>query len=209
MSDRHVVGVDESGRGPVIGPLVACGVMVSEENLEVLSEAGVRNSKKLSPERRERLANTIRKAAEAYEVVELGARTIDRLSGDGVNLNRIEAVGFASILKGLDADEAYIDSAGASPEKFVDILQGFLNADIDLTVECKADKNYSVVSAASILAKVKRDKRVEELGKEYSEIGSGYPSDKRTVRFLRKQMENRAKLPDFVRKSWKTVNRLE
>lgn len=204
------MGVDEAGRGPVIGPLAICGAVFPTEKLKTLSGMDVRDSKKLSPKRRERLAEPIKRAAEAYEVVEMKAQTIDRLRGeDGVNLHQVEAIGFTSILKKFDADKVYTDSVGIFPEKFADTLRSFLNTDIDLTVECKADENYLQVSAAFILVKVKRDERVRKLEEKHGEMGSGYPSDERTVRFLEKWVEDHAELPSFVRRSWRTANGLE
>lgn len=107
-----VAGVDEAGRGPVIGPLVVCGVALPAESLDGLSEAGVKNSKKLSPERRERLAEQIKENSETVETAEFTARTIDRLREDGANMDRIGAIGFTSVLKGFDAGAVHVDPPG-------------------------------------------------------------------------------------------------
>ncbi|KXB06282.1 hypothetical protein AKJ51_03935 [candidate division MSBL1 archaeon SCGC-AAA382A20] len=209
MSDILIATVDEAGRGPVIGPLVICGVAFPKDKLDELSKAGVKDSKKLSPRRRGQLVGWIRGAPETVEITELTAQTVDRLRRNGVNMNRIETIEFATIPKKLVASAVYTDSVGPNSEKFADTLRSFLYTDIDLTVECKADENYLQVSAASILAKVKRDERVRELEEKHGEIGSGYPSDERTVRFLEKWVEDHAELPSFVRRSWRTANGLE
>lgn len=209
MSDILIAGVDEAGKGPVIGPLVICGVALPEDKLDELSKAGVKDSKKLPPNRREQLAGWIRDASETVEITEFTAQTIDRLRKDDVNLNRIEAIGFASIVKKLGVSTVYADSVGPNPGKFADTLRGFLDVDVDLTVECRADENYSVVSAASILAKVRRDERIRKLAEKYGEVGSGYPSDERTVRFLEEWVKSHSDLPNFVRKSWKTAGKLK
>ncbi|KXA89667.1 hypothetical protein AKJ61_02390 [candidate division MSBL1 archaeon SCGC-AAA259B11] len=209
MASKHIAGLDETGRGPVIAPLVVCGVALPTESLDKLSEVGVKDSKKLSSKQRKHLAERIRNASEAVETVEFTAQTIDRLRKDGINMNQIEAIGFASLVKKLGIGAVYADSVGPNPGKFADRLRSFLYTDVDLTVECRADENYTQVSAASILAKVRRDKRIRELAEEYGEMGSGYPSDEQTVRFLEEWAESHAELPGFVRKSWKTVERLE
>ncbi|KXA90870.1 hypothetical protein AKJ57_03415 [candidate division MSBL1 archaeon SCGC-AAA259A05] len=206
MASKHIAGLDEAGRGPVIGPLVIRGVALSAESLDELSEAGVKDSKKLSSKQRKHLAGRIEETSETVEITELTARTIDRLRRNGVNMNRIEAIGFASILKKLGASAVYADSVGPNPEKFADTLRSFLCTDVDLTVECRADEKYVQVSAASILAKVRMDERIRELEEKHGEMGSGYPSDEQTVRFLEKWVESHAELPGSVRKSWKTVD---
>lgn len=152
MAGKCIAGLDEAGRGPVIGPLVVCGVAQPTESLDELSEAGVKDSKKLSSEQRKHLVERIRNASKAVEAVEFTAQTISRLKENGVSMNRIEAVGFASIMKKLGVSAVYVDSVGPNSEKFDDALRSFLCTDVDMTVEYRADEDYTQVSAAPILA---------------------------------------------------------
>lgn len=118
-------------------------------------------------------------------------------------------MGFVQILNRLKYSKAYLDSASANPEKFAEELEETVVDKAELIVETKADERYLPVSAASIIAKVRRDERIEELKKEYGEIGSGYPSDKRTINFLEKWLEEHENFPKFTRKSWKTAQRIK
>jgi len=202
-----IAGIDEAGRGPVIGPMVVCGVLLKNESLKFLKEIGVKDSKALSPSRREALVPLIMKAAVKQEVVEISPAEIDRARKKNL-LNELEAEVFAKIIDSLAPKEAYVDSADPNPEKFKERLNRYLKHEVHLRVESFADKKYLPVSAASIVAKVRRDQRVDELRKQYGDFGSGYPADPRTREFLRLWIQKHETLPDFVRKSWKTLERL-
>lgn len=207
---RRVEGrKDGPPKGPVLGPMVICGVSLRSSLWHELRNRGVRDSKKISPERREELALFLREEAERIEFVEIGPEQIDRARDNGSNMNQIEADGFARILNKLDPPRAYLDSASANAQKFASIVEGKLKNDIELVVEHSADENYPPVSAASILAKVRRDKRIDELKDEHGETGSGYPVDERTIKFLEKWMEDHDNLPNCARKSWKTAQRIK
>jgi ribonuclease HII len=74
---------------------------------------------------------------------------------------------------------------------------------VQVISEHQADRNYPVVSAASIIAKVERDHTIEELKCNYGDFGSGYMSDPKTKNFLYTLARKRGEYPDFVRRSWK------
>lgn len=196
-------------KGPVLGPMVICGVSLSPENFEEMEVERVRDSKQIPPERRSELADFLQGIAKRIEFAEFSPPQIDSLRMNGTNLNRIEAIGFAQILNRLNPPKAYLDSASANCEKFANAVRERLDGEIELVVEHSADENYLPVSAASILAKVRRDWRIEELCKKHGETGSGYPSDERTIEFLKRWVENHRSLPGFARKTWKTVRRIK
>lgn len=205
----RVCGVDEAGRGPVIGPLIVCGVAVDDESK--LMELGVRDSKRLTPKRREELATEIRKIARV-EVLELSAEEIDSLR-DKMSLNEIEARCFATVIGRLDPDHAYIDAADTDEERFARMVQTHIGSPVNIISRHKADDTYPVVSAASIIAKVERDRRVREIEKEIGQpIGSGYCTDETTMSFLEDWMARNRKLPPHTRKSWEpaqTIKRMK
>ena len=201
------IGIDEAGRGPVIGSLFVAGVL-NFEGLEVL---GVRDSKRLSSKRREQLAKLIVDATEV-QVVELTAKEIDERR-KSQSMNEITVDLFARIIELLHPDRVYVDAADVNPERFASNLRKKCNIrerDIEIISEFKADVNYPVVSAASIVAKVHRDRSIRELATEIgAEIGSGYPADPRTIQFLNRLLkEQKDNIPDCVRQSWKTFERL-
>jgi ribonuclease HII len=205
-----IAGLDEAGRGPVLGPMVLCGVRFEERTLDELKAAGVKDSKLLSPRRRETLSKLITEKALGVEIVELSAAEIDesRLVKK-VNLNELEAMMFAKIIDRLEPEIAYIDSTDPTPALFTERLQRHLKTKPKLVVENFADKKYVVVGAASIVAKVRRDQRVAELRERYGDLGSGYPADPRTISFLERWVQEHGKLPDFARRSWETAQRIE
>lgn len=190
--------------------MVICGVVLSPKDFGELRAERVRDSKKIGPNRREFLAQLIKNKAEKRAISEHEPKEIDELRWNGTNLNQIEAMGFAQVLNRLNSQKAYIDSASANPDKFADDIQKMLEKNTELIVEHKADDRYLPVSAASIVAKVRRDRRMEELEEKYGEkMGSGYPSDERTILFLKRWMRTHDDLPDFARKSWKTAQRIK
>jgi len=198
-----IIGIDEAGRGPVIGPLVVGGVSVEEEKLEKIVKLQLKDSKRLTPARRKVMARRINKIAECH-TVHIQAMDIDNLRAKGINLNEIEKIAIKKVIALSNPDLAYIDCLDINPQRFRDEMENFRNS-FNVIAEHKADDKYPIVSAASIIAKVERDMEIEKLRKEYRDIGSGYPSDPKTISFLKKySYEN---LPDFVRKSWATVKK--
>lgn len=200
-----IVGIDEAGRGSVIGPLVVCGVAVEEEREKYLGRLKLRDSKKLSPKRRIILARKIRKIAECCPV-KITAQDIDLLRSKDVNLNQIEKIAIKKIIGELKPDKAIIDSMDVKPERLKSEVEGY-RENLEVVSEHKADDKYTIVSAASIVAKVERDKAIANLRKEFPDIGSGYPSDPTTIAFLKEIPYE--EMPDFVRRSWSTVSKMK
>jgi ribonuclease HII len=205
-----VAGVDEAGRGCVIGPLVVAGVMMKAENLSLLSELGVRDSKLLTPQKREILYPKIIQLAEKYHSIKVMPCQIDKVVESSRRLhklNRLEAQTMAQIIEVLKPDEAYVDAADTVEQRFGNHIKEMLKIKTKIISKHKADRIYPVVSAASIIAKVERDREVEDLRVEHGDFGSGYLTDKKTMIFLKKLLEKNGDYPDFVRKSWKPAKK--
>ncbi len=207
-----VAGVDEAGRGCIIGPLVVAGVLVKEENLSVLRQLGVKDSKLLSPKKREALFNEITRLAENHHVIKVMPSEIDRAVECKIKLhklNRLEAKTMTKIINILKPDEAYVDAADVLEERFTQHIKEGLTVKAKITSKHKADKIYPVVSAASIIAKVERDKEIEALKNVYGDFGSGYLADKKTTQFLKQWLQTHSDYPDCIRKSWKTAKQIK
>ncbi|MBE6489517.1 MAG: ribonuclease HII [Methanobrevibacter sp.] len=202
-----ILGIDEAGRGSVLGPMVIAGVIVPEKMEKVLERMGVKDSKKLAPHRRTILSRKLKKMFE-YEIVVISAREIDEMRAEGINLNEIEKNAMESILIKMNPEKAIVDAVDVKAERFQENLRK--DTGVNVIAEHKADDKYIEVSAASIIAKAERDKQIEEINKEFIKsggIGSGYPSDPKTKDFLTNYTYD--EMPDFVRRSWATVAKLK
>lgn len=200
-----ICGIDEVGRGPVLGPLVVCGVCVKSDAR--LRKLGVKDSKKLTPAKREALEPSIRKLAR-IELIELSASQIDAMR-EVMTLNEVEAHAFSAIIERLEPDIAYVDAADPDEEKFARMLRADLNTQIHIMSRHRADDTYPVVSAASIVAKVHRDARIRQIEREIGEpIGSGYASDPDTISFLKRWMDGHDTFPPHTRHSWGTAQNI-
>jgi len=207
-----VAGVDDAGRGAVIGPLVIAGVLVKEEDLPKLKELGVKDSKLLSPHRREVLAPGIRNIVQRYAVLKLQPEEIDVVVKSGRKLHKLnwlEAQTMARIIETLKPDRVFVDASDVLEERFKQHILECMSFKVDIVSEHKADRNYVAVSAASIIAKVERDREVAELARVYGDFGSGYPSDQRTMNFLKQLLERAGEYPEFIRKSWKPAKKVK
>jgi len=196
----------------VIGPLVVAGVSAEKKRVGELASIGVRDSKTLTPAQRTRLAVGIKEIAHDITTVELPPEQIDEIVLKGRKLRRLnylEAVAMAKVIKRLDPGIAYVDSSDVLAERFGRDIQELLPKKIKIVSEHHADQNYPIVGAASIIAKVTRDQRIDELESKYGSFGSGYPSDPRTIHFLEDWVMKHGSFPAFVRKSWKTIARIE
>lgn len=203
-----ILGIDEAGRGAVIGPMVLAGVVIDEKDTQKLIRMGVKDSKMLKPEKREELFQQVKDIAIDHVILQIAAHEIDR-QRKTINLNRIEAHMMAQIIKSMKADKAYVDAPQVSTNKFKIILLDLAKNDTEIISENKADETYPVCSAASILAKVTRDREIEKLKKKVNhDFGVGYSHDERTINFLKKLIKN-GKYPDFVRKSWTTASEIK
>lgn len=207
-----IAGVDEAGRGPVIGPLVIAGVLFKENDLPKLVDLGVKDSKLLSPQKRETLAVQIRELALKWHIVLLSPAEIDRVVESRRKLhklNRLEAQAMAKVITVLKPDVVYVDASDVLADRFEEHIAENLSFSPKIISEHKADVNYPVVSAASIIAKVERDKVISQLQKKHGNMGCGYPSDSNTIKFLEDWIRKFGSYPDFVRKSWKTAKRVK
>ncbi len=200
------LGIDEAGRGPVIGPLVVCGVAVSEDQLPDLESLNLRDSKRLTRRRREELEEAILSIAKC-SLAEVPASEID-LRMHQKTLNDIEVELFSQVL--LDFPQAktiIVDACDVNAARFGERIC-FCTGVSRVISKHKADDIYPVVSAASIVAKVRRDRSIDELKEIYGDFGSGYCSDKKTQEFLTEYIKKEKRLPPIARSSWEPARRL-
>lgn len=200
-----VTGVDEAGRGSLLGPLVIAAVSFERSQLSRLPGMGIRDSKRLSPKKREELWPKIIEMAEEHCIIRVQPRTIDKSVREH-GLNRLEAKYMAKAIKRLGPNPSYVDSCDVNTERFGNEIARLSKNDMVHSYH-RADSRFAIVSAASILAKVARDKSIARLRRTY-DLGSGYPSDIKTVNFVRQYLDENDTIPQFVRASWKTVRRL-
>lgn len=211
--DELLLGIDDAGRGPVIGPLVLAGCLIKEKNQKPLKELGVKDSKDLTPKRREFLSKKIYELSEAFEIVSVFPKDIDgseEKSSNRTKLNEIEANAAAEIINkintGSEKIKVVLDCPSTNLSKWKDYLMTKIKelSNLEISCEHKADRNHVSVSAASILAKQTREKEIANLKEQYGdEIGSGYCSDPLTIRFIEKyaiKYQN----DGIFRKSWTT-----
>ena len=200
-------GVDEAGRGSILGPLVVAGISVRRSRLDRLKEMGVRDSKLLTPQARARLADEIKRVADRYHVHTIDITEIDSnvlLKG----LNRLEAKAMAHVITHIKADEVFVDCCDTNPDRYRDHIASHLEKSPRIHSMHHADRINVAVSAASILAKVARDSEIQKLRKKHHNIGSGYPSDEKTMLFIRNWVARKKCAPVFARKSWKPMRLL-
>ena len=197
-----ILGIDEAGRGPVIGSLFIAGVYLDESKEDKLKEIKVKDSKLLSKKKRFELYNKIKKIAK-IKFIKIEPKEIDSfLEQDHLNLNWLEAHKTALIINEIKPDKVYIDSPSPNKNAYANYLKKLLkNRNIELIVEHKAESKFLTVAAASIIAKVNRDREVNSLQKKYGNIGPGYSSNPITQKFVK---ENWDKHPELFRKSWVT-----
>ncbi len=200
-----ICGVDDAGRGSMIGPMVIAGISIEKKNIPKLRKLGVRDSKKLSPKKRELLYKEIVKLVDDYHVIRIPPRTIDKYVFEH-NLNHLEAKKMAEVISNLNPDLSYVDSCDVNAARF-----GREISDLSKKSKVKsyhyADSRFVVVSAASIIAKVSRDRSIMRLNKT-TNLGSGYPSDKKSVNYVKKVVSSKKSLPTSIRKSWKPVQKI-
>jgi len=202
-----VAGIDEAGRGPVLGPLVLACVVIDSRDEKAIKEAGVRDSKELLPGKREALYSVIREIAKEVVSVHVPASEIDILRKK-MSLNELEARKIAGLLGGLSCspDVVYVDAPDTIEANFAKRIAkcGIRHR---IVSEHRADSTYAACSAASVIAKVERDREIARLEGIYGRLGSGYPHDPETIAFLLSCI-NEKRYPDIIRQSWATFGRL-
>lgn len=197
-----VCGVDDAGRGSAIGPLVIAGIRIERNKIKLLSEIGVKDSKQLTPRARENLYKKILALVDDYYVARISPRIIDQ-SVQKNQLNHLEGKYMAKVIAKLRPDSAYVDSCDVNPVRFGLLISKLAKVE-KVHSSHHADRRFPVVSAASIIAKVNRDRAIEKIRKTF-DVGSGYPSDPKTMRFIKASIASNGMPPKFVRKSWKPV----
>ena len=197
-----ICGVDEAGKGSVLGPMVVAAVGVTSE--DILADLGVKDSKLLSAKERERLYTLIRKRCRVA-IVKLDAQEIDAVRQD-MTLNAAVARAHAQVIIKLSPACAYVDACDVNSFRYAEMVKNHLERPCEIVSEHHADEKFPIVSAASIIAKVTRDRAIATLAKKYGDIGSGYPADPVTIRFLNAYIDLHRIPPPIARKSWKTVS---
>jgi ribonuclease HII len=197
------LGVDEAGKGPVLGPMVAAAVRAPADALP----RDVDDSKRLSPERRRSMAAALRE--HPATTVGLAVVGVDRIDAPGTDMNGLTVAAHAEALAAAatGGDVVVADAADVDADRFARRVREALSAaGVDATVRAEhgADASVAHVGAASVVAKAERDARVEALRDRYGEVGSGYPSDPTTREFLREWVREHGSLPGCARASWRT-----
>jgi ribonuclease HII len=200
------LGIDEAGRGPLIGSMVVCGFELDDDKLSILDDLDVKDSKLLSPKKRELIFQELIKLGK-YCVEIISAQEIDlALNDPKLNLNLLEIMTFSKIINKLKSDKIFIDSPSVNLEKIKTQVFSFISYKPEIVAENKADFLFKIVGAASIIAKVTRDCEIEKIKKKYNvDFGSGYPSDPKTKEFLKKY--DNSKIPIF-RTTWEPYKKI-
>ncbi len=197
------IGTDEAGKGPVLGPMVAAAVRADPADLP----DGIDDSKRLAPETRDRLAGAL---ADSEDVaVGLAVVSTDRIDDPETDMNTLTVEAQASAVAAVasDGDAVHADAGDVSESRFarrVGEAVGRAGVDADVTATHGADEDDPLVGAASVVAKVERDRRIDRLAEEYGDVGSGYPGDATTREFLRRYVGDHGTLPACARASWQT-----
>ena len=186
-----IIGIDDAGRGPVLGPMILAGVLIEDKDNNILKNLGAKDSKLLTPkirkEIKEKITNQFKYHIEQTEPIE-----IDKSS----NLNYLEAIKTAKIINKLtetlnEPIKVIVDCPSVNIKSWTNDVQQLIKKPkiISLFCEHKADANHLSVSAASIIAKEKREDEMYKLRLEFKkDFGSGYPADPKTKEFITKKL---------------------
>ncbi len=210
----YVCGIDEAGRGPVIGPLVVTSFSVPEDKIDQINSLGVKDSKKINPKKRIQLS---------HEILNLQGKVFFKIISPSFlnkemkryTLNEIELFAFRDSIIGLKVPikKVISDACDVNVTRFSHNLKSLLGQDYsnsEFIVSHKAEDKYPIVAAASILAKVKRDELVKKIETEAGvSFGSGYPNDPKTRKFLEEYYKIHNSFPDYVRTEWKTLENIK
>jgi ribonuclease HII len=199
-------GVDEAGRGSIIGPLVIAGVSLKRENFSKLRQAGVCDSKLLTVKARQRLYCQIIELAEHICIFKSECSEVDQYVFSNL-LNKLEAKAMATVIDNIFAKRVYVDACDVNPLRYKKCIECELVTTSRPRIFSlhHADRTNIAVSAASIVAKITRDEEIQKIRSEYNEVGSGYPCDRKTMKFIADWVMNHNSAPYFARKSWKPL----
>src|SRR3989344_3185819 len=210
------IGIDDAGRGPLIGPMILAGVLLTREQEKYLKLKNVRDSKDVIQKDRVQMAKIINEKSVAHKIVKSFPDEIDGSLENGVNLNTLEAMKTAEIINELNISTRHkekinviLDCPSVNTSAWQETMMKYVKYKNNLDVRCehKADVNHVSAAAGSILAKVAREEEVAKIKKRYGEIGSGYPSDPITKEFLKRRGKELSESGIF-RKTWSTWKKL-
>ncbi len=193
-------GVDEAGKGPVLGPMIIAIVSGDEDTLRSI---GAKDSKALSHPSRLRIFELIKKEAGYVQWVKITSSELN-MEMEGATLNKIEEGRVSDLIKNSPCGKIYVDSFDVNEERLSKLLSGM--TDKEVICRHKADSHFYTVSAASIVAKVIREREMDVIRNKYGNVGSGYPSDPVTIKFLEDSIRNGTDIGDIVRTHWKTYS---
>lgn len=198
-----ICGIDEAGRGSLLGPIIVAGVCVTKKSISEMVEKGIKDSKLLSPKKRQVLFGHVIGVAESICVCRINIEDID-FHVLRNNLNLLEAEAMAITIRNMKSDKTYVDSCDVNPSRYQRTIKSFLKQNNTKLISMHhADRLNIVVSGASIIAKVIRDSEISKIRLKYGDVGSGYPSDKKTIKFVKEWFRQKNEIPPFARKSWK------
>ncbi len=204
---HKILGIDEAGRGPAIGPMVVAGFMIKEGKLAQLKNLELKSSKLHTAAQRANLAEPILGLAEECEI-----KTIQPPEIDTANLNTLSARASADLIALLRPHRAILDAParGRGIKKYRNTIRDLSRTHCKINAFNKADEIEPVVSAASIIAKYYRDAAVKALQQTYGDFGSGYAHDPKTKKFLKTYYQKYQNFPsELVRHKWSTIQKIK
>ena len=205
-----ILGIDDAGRGPVLGPITLAGVLIEQKDEKILQSWGAKDSKLLTPKKRNEIKEKIKKQFK-YHIEISEPEEIDKSS----NLNYLEAIKTAKIINKLTKDskekiKVIVDCPSVNIQAWSNDVQQLIKypKNIQLFCEHKADLNHPIVSAASIIAKERREDEIYKLKLKFKiDFGSGYPADPKTKKFVVENFD-KEKYKTLIRFSWNTIKKL-
>jgi len=187
----------------LLGPIIVAGICVSKKSISEMITKGIKDSKLLTPKKRQILFGHVVSIAESICICRINIAEIDFHVFKN-NLNTLEAEAMAITISNMKSDKTYVDSCDVNPSRYQRTISSFLKRNSTKLISMHhADKLNVVVSGASIIAKVIRDSEITKIRVKYGDIGSGYPSDKKTIEFVRQWFRQKNEIPPFARRSWK------
>ncbi len=204
----YLGGIDEAGRGTIIGPLVIAGISFDSGKMDLLKNMNITDSKKINPKKREILFDKIFNICDSIFICKINCSTIDKFVKSN-NLNKLESKFMTIVADNIHADKIIVDSCDVNPFRFQqEIKKNITNKNISIYSYHKADLDNIFVSCASIVAKVTRDSEIEKIKKKIKyDFGSGYPSDPKTKRFIQ-NTDFGKNCKNYVRYSWRPIKEI-